>query len=102
MKFRERYKFDSSKDFIGKGGFARVYKAKDTVRNRVVALKFYQGMESGKYDIISEINPLIKINDLSIASSKSDSLDLELRKNGIENAIKKYPQNLTIIISIVK
>ena len=49
-----------------------------------------------------EINPLIKINDLSIASSKSDSLDLELRKNGIENAIKKYPQNLTIIISIVK
>jgi hypothetical protein len=52
--------------------------------------------------IISEINPLIKINDLSIASSKSDSLDLELRNNGIENARKKYPQNLTIIISIVK
>ncbi|MGB1204601.1 MAG: serine/threonine-protein kinase [Chitinophagales bacterium] len=56
MKFRDRYKFDSSKDFIGKGGFARVYKAKDTIRNRVVALKFYKGMESGKYDIISEIN----------------------------------------------
>ena len=56
MKFRERYKFDSSKDLIGKGGFARVYKAYDTVRKRVVALKFYHGSVSEKYDILSEIN----------------------------------------------
>ncbi len=56
MKFRERYTFDSKKDFIGKGGFSRVYKAYDNVRKRYVALKFYKGNVSDKYDIISEIN----------------------------------------------
>lgn len=56
MKFRERYTFDSKKDFIGKGGFSRVYKAYDNIRKRYVALKFYKGNVSDKYDIISEIN----------------------------------------------
>ncbi|HRI26839.1 MAG TPA: serine/threonine-protein kinase [Chitinophagales bacterium] len=56
MKFRERYKFDSTKDFIGKGGFSKVYRAEDLVRNRIVALKFYSGVASDKYDIINEIN----------------------------------------------
>lgn len=56
MNFKARYKFDAEKDLIGKGGFARVFKAFDTVRNRTVALKFYHGIESDKYDIINEIN----------------------------------------------
>ena len=56
MKFRERYKFEPTQDFIGKGGFSRVYKAFDVIRKRYVALKFYSGIESDKYDIISEIN----------------------------------------------
>ncbi len=56
MDFRERYIFDVKKDFVGKGGFARVYKALDKVRQRTVALKFYSGVKSDKYDIISEIN----------------------------------------------
>ena len=56
MKFRERYIFDPKKDFIGKGGFSKVYKAFDKIRKRYVALKFYKGNVSDKYDIISEIN----------------------------------------------
>lgn len=56
MDFRQRYQFDALKDLIGKGGFAKVYKATDTLRKRTVALKFYTGVESDKYDIISEIN----------------------------------------------
>ena len=56
MNFRDRYIFDSNKDLIGKGGFARVYRAYDSVRDRTVALKFYHGVASKKYDIISEIN----------------------------------------------
>lgn len=61
MKFRERYLFDPSKDFIGKGGFSKVFKAYDTIRKRTVALKFYTGTESEKYDIISEINRMDNI-----------------------------------------
>lgn len=56
MNFRDRYKFDAAKDFIGKGGFSKVYRAEDLVRNRTVALKFYSGIASEKYDIINEIN----------------------------------------------
>lgn len=61
MKFRERYLFDSGKDFIGKGGFSKVFRAYDTIRKRTVALKFYTGTESEKYDIISEINRMDNI-----------------------------------------
>lgn len=56
MKILDRYSFDPNADLIGKGGFAKVYRAYDLVRKRTVALKFYTGMESDKYDIISEIN----------------------------------------------
>lgn len=56
MNFRERYKFDPAKDLLGKGGFSKVYKATDVVRKREVALKFYYGQWSERYDMIGEIN----------------------------------------------
>jgi serine/threonine protein kinase len=79
MKFRDRYKFETSKDFIGKGGFSKVYKAFDVIRKRNVALKFYSGIESDKYDIISEINRmddlvhpnLIRYYDATIIDSQN-------------------------------
>ncbi len=61
MNFRERYKFDPKTDLIGKGGFSKVYKAHDAIRRRDVALKFYNGTWSEKYDIIGEI---IRMGDL--------------------------------------
>lgn len=61
MNFKNRYQFDPQKDFVGKGGFSRVYKAFDTVRKRIVALKFYNSSESNKYDVISEINRMENI-----------------------------------------
>lgn len=54
--FKKRYTFDVNKDLIGKGGFSKVYRAMDNYRKRPVALKFYYGIWSEKYDIISEIN----------------------------------------------
>lgn len=59
--FKKRYEFDPNKDLIGKGGFSKVYRAFDKHRNRVVALKFYYGVWSEKYDIISEINRMENI-----------------------------------------
>ncbi len=61
MNFKERYQFNIKSDLIGKGGFSRVYRAYDTIRSRDVALKFYYGSWSNKYDIISEIS---RIDDI--------------------------------------
>lgn len=91
MKFRERYTFDSKKDFIGKGGFSRVYKAYDNIRKRYVALKFYKGNVSDKYDIISEINRmddmihpnLIRYYDANIIESVNAIGEMEQIQVGI-------------------
>lgn len=91
MNFRQRYKFDPEKDLIGKGGFARVYRAQDVVRERTVALKFYMGLTSDKYDIINEINRmddivhpnLIRYYDADIIDSVNSFGEKERTQVGI-------------------
>lgn len=61
MDFKDRYTFDPAKDLLGKGGFARVFRAWDVVRKRYVALKYFQGDWSEKYDIIGEISRMERI-----------------------------------------
>jgi serine/threonine protein kinase len=41
MNFRDRYQYNPVIDFLGKGGFARVYKSKDSLFNRTVAPNFF-------------------------------------------------------------
>ncbi|MGB0840143.1 MAG: serine/threonine-protein kinase [Chitinophagales bacterium] len=55
QEFKQRYRYDANKDLIGKGGFAKVYRAYDTLMNRTVALKFYHGDLEAKYDVLSEL-----------------------------------------------
>lgn len=118
MKFRERYIFDSKKDFIGKGGFSRVYKAFDNIRKRYVALKFYKGNTSDKYDIISEINRmddmihtnLIRYYDATIIESVNAIGEQEQIQVGIMeyanagdiSSFFKVPRSQEIINAIVK
>lgn len=79
MNFRQRYQFNVKSDLIGKGGFSKVYRAWDTVRKRNVALKFFYGEWSEKYDVIGEINRmedlvhpnLIRYYDATVISSTS-------------------------------
>lgn len=39
MDFHARYKYNPKTDLLGRGGFARVFKAQDTVLKREVVLK---------------------------------------------------------------
>jgi serine/threonine protein kinase len=62
-----RYEYNPQTDLIGKGGFARVYKALDKKLNRKVALKIYKPSElSGKYSPIAEIQRVIELDHPNI------------------------------------
>ncbi len=62
MKLLNRYEYSPKTDMIGKGAFARVYKAFDRKLNRPVALKIYRTSElSERYNPIAEIQ---KVSDL--------------------------------------
>ena len=64
MTFKERYQYNPLTDLLGKGGFARVYKAYDTNLDIDVAVKFFNATEAnaGKYTVYEEIKRAIKFN----------------------------------------
>ncbi|MBL4703156.1 MAG: protein kinase [Flavobacteriales bacterium] len=62
MLFSERYNYDPEKDFIGTGGFSKIFKAYDNLREETVALKFFSGDIKEKYGIIAEAKRLLKLN----------------------------------------
>lgn len=68
MDFKERYIYNSQTDFLGKGGFARVYKAKDVLLNRIVALKFFDVEQNQKNNLISEISKAIELEHENLCS----------------------------------
>ncbi|OWY19200.1 serine/threonine protein kinase [Sphingobacteriales bacterium UPWRP_1] len=58
-EFRQRYRYDVTKDKLGEGGFSKVYKAYDTQMNRDVALKFYHGDISERYGVMEELKKVM-------------------------------------------
>jgi serine/threonine protein kinase len=62
MNFKDRYKYNSSTNLLGKGGFSRVFKATDLLLERDVALKIFNSEQSARYDLITEIKKVIKLD----------------------------------------
>jgi serine/threonine protein kinase len=64
MTFKERYQYNPVTDLLGKGGFARVYKAHDVNLEIDVAVKIFNATEAnaGKYTVYEEIKRGIKLN----------------------------------------
>jgi len=61
MTFQERYQYNLKTDLLGKGGFARVYKAKDILLDREVAIKIFNATDKGQYTVIEEIKKAIRL-----------------------------------------
>jgi serine/threonine protein kinase len=65
--FFSRYEYNPNKALIGKGGFARVYKARDKKLNRWVALKFYKSTDvSERCSPTAEIQRVINLDHPNI------------------------------------
>ena len=111
MDFRSRYRYNTREDLIGKGGFAKVYKAFDSKLEMEVALKLYASEVSEKYDLISEIKKVVRLEhsnicryfDYAVLSSTSGFGEEEELQVGvmeyldggdIRSYVKQHPQHL--------
>src|SRR3954447_25133185 len=120
MDFQQRYVFDPTTDLLGKGGFSKVYKAKDTLLERTVALKFFTGSLSNKYQVLNEIKKVIgfehpnlcKYYDVAFLSNKNLFGETEQIEVGIMEYIdagdfktytRKNPQHIDkLLIDVLK
>jgi len=66
MTFKERYLYNPKTDILGKGGFARVFKAYDNLLKRTVALKIFSSEATEKYDLVAEISRVISLEHPSL------------------------------------
>lgn len=62
MNVKKTYEFNPDTDLIGKGGFGKVYRARDTNLGMEVAIKKYSGNLPAKYSLFEEIKRAIKLN----------------------------------------
>ncbi len=91
MNFQERYRYNPQTDLIGKGGFARVYKARDTLLDGDVAIKVFNATEKGKYSVIEEIKRvkhlqhanLLRYYDVAIVENTNSLGEMEVYQIGI-------------------
>jgi formylglycine-generating enzyme required for sulfatase activity len=120
MDFQQRYVFDPKTDLLGKGGFSKVYKAMDTLLERTVALKFFTGTLSNKYQVLNEIKKVIsfdhpnlcKYYDVAFLSNKNLFGETEQIEVGIMEYIdsgdfktytRKNPQHIDkLLIDVLR
>jgi serine/threonine protein kinase len=118
MDFKERYIYNPANDLLGKGGFARVYKAQDKLLNRTVALKFFVRDTSEKHTLIKEISKAITLDhpnlcryfDAAIVESNNVHGEKEtievgvmeyLEAGNIQTYLKLHPQHLEKLLEDV-
>lgn len=120
MDFQTRYEFNPKTDLLGKGGFSKVYKANDTLLDRTVALKFFTGNGSEKYQVLNEIKKVIRFEhpnlckyyDVAVLTGKNVMGETETIEVGImeyldagnfKSYIKNNPQYIDkLLIDVLR
>lgn len=93
--FRNRYQYNPDQDFLGEGGFSKVYKAMDTQMNREVALKFYHGQGSvEKYGVMEELQKVMSFDHPNLIryydATWLDTPDIYDSKSKVQVGIVEY------------
>jgi formylglycine-generating enzyme required for sulfatase activity/serine/threonine protein kinase len=91
MKIQGRYEYDPQKDLLGKGGFARVFRATDTLLHRDVALKVFSNTGSHQYSVLAEIRKVIGLEhpnllryyDVVLLEGKNQLEEIEQTQIGV-------------------
>ena len=73
MDFKQRYKYNVTTDLLGKGGFARVYRAYDELLEREVAVKVFNVTDDGKGSVLAEIRKAIKLQHPNLINYFGDA-----------------------------
>lgn len=98
MDFKTRYQYNPKTDLLGRGGFATVYKAHDTLLNRVVALKFYTKVGGdNKHTLIQEISRAIPLEHPNLCryfdAAVLESVDIHGEVETTEVGIMEFIDN---------
>jgi len=119
MQFQNRYQYNPKTDFINKGGFAKVYKATDTLKGIPVALKFFTaGNVSEKYSLLEEVRKAINYEhpnicryyDIEVLNSvnaigeeeRTEVAIIEYLDGGdIKTYVQKHPESLDTLLKDV-
>lgn len=118
MDFKSRYKYNTDTDLLGKGGFARVYKAYDTLLDREVAIKVFNAYDGNIGSVLNEIKKASKLShpnlltyyDVSLmenvnAFGETEKIEIgvmEYANGGDLKNFMRYNEDKALFIKILK
>jgi uncharacterized protein (TIGR02145 family) len=89
MDFKQRYQYNPSTDLLGRGGFATVYRAKDTLLGITVALKFFNSSSGdGNSSLVREIAEAMELNHKNLCRYFSLITEENTNFHGIKEVLE--------------